>query len=371
MLKKLLIIIMILIPNIVNAEECSKKSLGYIKEDRNYLIDYNDYKIERTPWTLGFSENSVENRTVYEISEVEKVRYIHISKLRGLDSVMINEIIIKENNQIIDYQATCENCSENFESYIKDGNLKQENSYMYLNGYLKLDLKDYYSLEELNIELYFTDYYNVGIGYEMATSKEDDKEKIYTEMYELMYFISNDKNPYFTRKWDISRFLFRNPEFTEPIISELEEEPTKFKRVIPKNQYIEENILYNHYEYVCEEITAPIIEEPNEEVIEEPKEEIIDNKIKEEIIEKPVNDIKIIKKEPPVNNEITKPKVEKTVNTEQITKQNSSTIKAIKEKEITKQDTKTYKNSFSNFLILILLILLIIYVKNRLFSRKK
>jgi len=132
------------------------------------------YETKYSEWSKDEPDYSV-SRTYQEQKKFEyvfaqDVRYIHLFDLQGsYGSFRIPELIIKINGVEIDYTFNCEGCWEDFDKYIHNGIIVENESYIYNDGSLVIDLGRDYPINDIEITFYIFD-----LG---------DEEKIYTIGY--------------------------------------------------------------------------------------------------------------------------------------------------------------------------------------------
>lgn len=131
---------------------------GYFdKMDLNDFI-YGDYE----PWTEVLEDThikyDVEERLAYYYQNKKKIRYIYLTDVHGSNgSLRINEIIIKHKGVNVSYLTSGYLLNSNFNSYIRNGKIDENMSYIGNGGYLEIDLGNYYYLNDLDLEFYFYD----------------------------------------------------------------------------------------------------------------------------------------------------------------------------------------------------------------------
>lgn len=218
-----------------------------------YIDEFDYIKTEFSEW----NDNSpklqpnriIENREVYYYQDIDNIRYIHLDKfLGGNNKLNINEIKVFSDENLIDYEVYCDGCNIEFNDYINNGNIYQENSYIDINGYLRLDLLDYYDLKNLKIELYFTDYTNEEKRYEINTSKDQNfSSNMFTYVLERMFFKHNSNTEVVKKEWKLADILFKNPTFQDKVLSLDYIESSKTRKVFKANQYRYFDTLYQYY----------------------------------------------------------------------------------------------------------------------------
>lgn len=386
MKRKILLIafIFMFIPKV--KAECiieEKIDIGYMEKNDAYIIDDTDYKINYKDWSLQVpnSEN-YEVREMLYYREVKPIRYIHLYNFAGDGVLHINEIIVKKNGVPLMYSAYCESCSPNFEFEIQDGDVFKGNPYIDLDGYIRIDLNSYYSIGDLTIELYITDFSNKEKKYEISTTHDETLDHIYTNILEKMWFTHKNYNEYIKREWSLSNILYVNPEYTDYMPATPGMVPTKYREVSLKSEFREEVRLYKHYENVvnqCPEI-------PPSEPVEEPKPVIPkpdpiekEDPVVVPIEPKPVennNEIESVQEEIAIPSPLIEVKKETAnpvvnINNKDVKEPDESKEKVVEKvvteiREVTVEKIKV-KNNFSLVIILLLIIIIrgMIDVKNK------
>lgn len=238
-------------------KEVRKNGEYYIKNknDEQYTyIDLEDYlKTEYTDWNLNIPEVEIEReikeREIYRYSEIKKIKYIHLKDFMGENNQLkINEIIIKSNNIEIPFTLQCEYCSEEFLEKVTNGNLTNEESYILSNGYIIIDLEEYYSLSEIEIIVYMTDYGTGAKRIYVEMSREGEKDSnIYSYGEVVMFFTNNETDKYYDYALSLNQQSFRNPEWEEFQISYEPIEETRIRIVCIENEYSYRDTKYRYY----------------------------------------------------------------------------------------------------------------------------
>lgn len=232
----------------------------YIKEtneSEHQKLDETDF-IQTTfsNWSLNVPDEKpnreVQTRSVYYYSDIKKIKYIHFYSLSGSNNRLnLNEITIyNKNNNRINYNIICEGCNDNFHKYINDGNNYQVDSYIEVGGYLRLELDDYYDLNDLKIQLYLTDFDRDEKNFEINTSRDAViNNNIYSWIFTKNWFTHNSNNEYTKCEYNIIDFLLKNPEWTDESRSLTPVLPSKTRFVLPKTEYSYRDTLYKYYSF--------------------------------------------------------------------------------------------------------------------------
>ena len=104
---------------------------------------------------------------------MKEVRYIHLSNLQGsYGSLRISEIEVYVDNNKISYSYYCEGCNSDFKDHINNGKTIENMSYINNNGYLRIDLNNYYSIDRINLKLYLFDVGTTTKKYDIKITRE-------------------------------------------------------------------------------------------------------------------------------------------------------------------------------------------------------
>ncbi|NLM63567.1 MAG: hypothetical protein GX190_04565 [Mollicutes bacterium] len=229
----------------------------YVKGQNNSLYPYID---EEDFITTNWSEwtdsapneeegRKIKTREVYYYQEMKKVRYIHFTDIRGSNSRLnINEIIVSNNNEPISYTIYCEGCNNDFYEKITNGIITFEDSYILEDGYLRIDLNDYYHLSDLSIKFYITDFGYDEKRYTLSTSRDSSiNSNIYTFVVTRLFFKNNNFNEYMERNYKLGKLIFRQPEWDEWKKSLLPIDSSSTRRVQKKLEYSYQDTMYRYY----------------------------------------------------------------------------------------------------------------------------
>ncbi len=238
-----------------------KKGNGeyFILGENNSLystIDIDDYIYSNySEWSLikpSFKEGRIiKEREIYYYSDIKKIRYVHLNNFFGSDNkLIINEIVVRNNEFEIPFSIYCEGCSENFYEKVVNGNLEPEGSYILNDGYLVLDLGDYYSINSLEIYFSLTNYNNNVNIININTSRENDiNSNIYNKFNSSLYFLNNEVETYNIFNYKFKDFILTDPEWNEYKRNEEMVLEDKFRRVELRKEYSYKDILYYYYNF--------------------------------------------------------------------------------------------------------------------------
>lgn len=220
------------------------------------MFDINDYIYSNySKWSLikpCFKEGRIiKEREVCYYSDIKKIRYVHFDNFFGSDNrLIINEIVVNNNEFEIPFSIYCEGCSEGFYEKVVNGNLEPEGSYILNDGYLVLDLGDYYYINSLEISFSLSNYNNNTSVININTSRENDlKSRIYNNFNSYLYFINNEEETFSVFNYKFQDFILIDPEWNEYKRSEETVLEDKFKRVELRREYSYKDILYYYYNF--------------------------------------------------------------------------------------------------------------------------
>ncbi len=173
--------------------ELDDLSLYSFKDETDYI------KTEFSNWDHEYIPKYVEGRTIEErqirkYHELRPIRYIFFEDIiGGFTTFNISELNILINQKEIEYDIECEKCSPNFAYFINNGINNENNVYIENGGNFKIDLRNYYGIGDIRIELYMYDsvpntkkckiYMNEG-------STLDDRNYVYKEF--VTYVVSDN-----------------------------------------------------------------------------------------------------------------------------------------------------------------------------------
>ena len=157
----------------------NSKILGNYKlyDGSNNLSLEDCYETEYSSWSETLPVNNVgriyEQRIKYEYIMAERVRYIHLYDLQGsYGAFRIPELMIKVNNNEINYTYECIGCWEDFDKYIHNGIYAENSSYIDNGGSLIIDLGGEYPIDDIEIIFYIFDLGDVDKTYTVGFSKD-------------------------------------------------------------------------------------------------------------------------------------------------------------------------------------------------------
>ncbi len=229
--------------------------MGENKDEHPYLDNIDFIFTNFSEWSSTLPivkpERKIEKRNAYYYQDVKKIKYFHFTNLKGsFGKLNINEIIIynKTTNQKISYKTECDNCNSSFSKHISDGNFYQVDSYILNDGYLRLELDDYYDLNDLKIIFYLTDLGTHEKAYEISTSRDGNiNSNIYSSVYTRHWFTHQFNDELKKVEYDVIDFLFENPERTEEKVSLVPIYPSKTRLVFTREEYRYQDKLYKYY----------------------------------------------------------------------------------------------------------------------------
>jgi hypothetical protein len=123
-----------------------------IVEDDFIKGEFSEWQEEWYPKTLG---REIESKVAYKYHIIRPIRYIFIKNVSESDFTFnVSELNILIDDSIVDYIFECSNCSTNFNNEINDGNIDQNDVYINNGGILRIDLGDYYRINQVKLRLY-------------------------------------------------------------------------------------------------------------------------------------------------------------------------------------------------------------------------
>ena len=161
-------------------------------KEKNILGDYKLYNLQEqfsddcyysdfSSWSNNKIDNEgyiYEQRTKYNYTLSDGVRYIHLYNLQGsYDAFRITELIVNVAGKSIDYQYICDGCWEDFDKYINNGIYDENKSYIDNGGSLIIDLGKNYPIHQIEVIFYLFDLGPSDKLYTVGYSK--DKKNIY------------------------------------------------------------------------------------------------------------------------------------------------------------------------------------------------
>lgn len=150
-------------------------------------INYSDIKGgEFSEWSdtnpVRMTGRVVQTKEVTTYKDLKEIRYISLTNVQGnYGAFRISELEIYAGDEAIAFDYTCHNCNANFDSYIKNGKIYENMSYLYNGGDIIIDLNNYYPADSLKIKLYLFDQGSDCKLYQMHMSGDSDQ-----------YYLSNN-----------------------------------------------------------------------------------------------------------------------------------------------------------------------------------
>lgn len=229
----------------------------YYKEgenDLNYpLINKKDLKkSEWTDWSKNAPKEEpnreINTKKFYEYQNMKKVRYLHLDQFEGSNNQLdIIELELKINGQEIEYDAVCEKCSPEWIEIIKNHNtLDSENKIDY-DDYVRIDLKDWYVLDQIEFTLYLKDQTEHRKSYHYYYTANPEKDaRIYAEniYYHWFQTAPNETHQIIRNAEDLA---LKDPEWLELQISEEYIEPSLTRQVQETTYYQYQDTMYRYY----------------------------------------------------------------------------------------------------------------------------
>ncbi|NLL44144.1 MAG: hypothetical protein GX247_00550 [Mollicutes bacterium] len=250
------------------------KILGdyYIEGENNPnfpLIDYEDFIVTSfSEWSKTKPEEKlnrlINERTLYEYQDMKEVRYIHLSNLQGsYGSLRISEIEVYVDNNKISYSYYCEGCNSDFKDHINNGKTIENMSYINNNGYLRIDLNNYYSIDRINLKLYLFDVGTTTKKYDIKITREKNLNSTsYLEKKVSLNFSCEKLSEIIPFTYNYLNMNITNLEWYEKKESLDYIESTPTRKVNPIKEYQYQDKLYRYYKLEKEYSNDYYKEEP-------------------------------------------------------------------------------------------------------------
>lgn len=237
-------------------KETMKNGDHYIEEENDpeySLINRKDTK--KTDWSDWQTtppeekkNREIKSKEFYEYQDMKKIRYIHLEQFHGENNKLnITEIEVKINGNVIDYEVECENCAEEFSKNIKNQNLLDENNYIEDSGYLRIDLKEEYNLNEFTFIIHMKDTSTERKMYNLYITRDPERNsRIYGEAMHFHWFQTEETETY-PKEHSMNSVNITNPEWEEKVLSETKIESSKTRKVTKRTYYQYQDTLYRYY----------------------------------------------------------------------------------------------------------------------------
>ena len=131
--------------------------------DGNYPYRSNEFiQTDFTSWSkekpIDAKGRVIKTKEIFEYAKRLPIRYLYFYDINGSRNVLrFLEIKIYHNEEEISYDLECQKC--NNQEKLNDNNYDQGYTSVLNSNTFVLDLKDYYDLDELKLEIYLTDNY--------------------------------------------------------------------------------------------------------------------------------------------------------------------------------------------------------------------
>lgn len=224
-------------------------------------LDESNYIIKSfTDWDYFIPEEKinrvVESKDIYQYREMKEVRYIHFNNfLGGNNRLNITEIKVMAGDNVVNYSVYCEGCNNNFNTYVNNFIVHEVKSHVSLDGYIRLDLNDYYPLDSLKVYVYFFDdttfEKRISIYYTRDEELQfDGNTNIYAHNLVRSFFTHKSNDEIHELVFDINFVLFKNPEFTELKYSEHPVNSSKTRSVNKTKLYRYQDTYFYYYDLI-------------------------------------------------------------------------------------------------------------------------
>lgn len=234
-----------------------KKSKYFIKNantEEYPIIDDTDFiYTDFSEWSfneVNDEEKLIESRKVYKYQEMDKVRYIHLTNIKGGNDVLrIAEITVMNGRIPLTYKTACSGCSMNYKDYINNGDTKENLAYIINNQTLTLDLTTEYDLNLLTLNLYL---YDVTDTIKTVTISYSNNPNINQNTFSKFNLTSSYKNTTLDSivpiTYNVSKNDLINPAWGTEAVSQAYITSTLTKKVIPATQYRYKEKMYLYYD---------------------------------------------------------------------------------------------------------------------------
>lgn len=217
----------------------------YIKDNSNYHEEVSDWV------TVKPSEGEIEEQIAYYYKYTKPIRYIIISNVHGTDGMFkIPEIRVVARSQELQYYIDCIGCSNNFEEFISNKKIDENNSYIIEKGKIIIDLNGYYNIDEVLLTLYVYDEGDEDVSFEINYKNELDGFNYYSKSYYNRFSteISSPKILHF----DLSNIVVDTPLWTNELKTYTPIESNKMMQVREVIEYRTKIIKYYYYKSMRE-----------------------------------------------------------------------------------------------------------------------
>jgi hypothetical protein len=302
-MKKILIALIIFIPNIISAKEYYgdfkyietkdvfeestnirmvnpfNKYKYYFNQEKGQYLEMdlqNEYNYqdldnyiydEYGEWQnifLDKEEDLYQEREVYEYKELKPIRYIHFFNLKGSNGgFRITELDIMYQGKEIGFNYYCEGCSTYFDQGINNQKANENLSVIFNGGYLRLDLGSYYKLEDIIIKMYLYDVTNESKNYSIAFSREEELNKHYYSQTWVDFFKNKDLDDLVLRTITPFGMIPHKLEYDHEVLLEGAPPNNTLGSVVNQTQYRYRHKFYYFYN-IEKTYSEDYLTEPNE-----------------------------------------------------------------------------------------------------------
>lgn len=127
-------------------------------KDTTYpFVDKNEWMVSAwSDWTEEEIElkegRKIEKRTLYQVQRQKKVRYFYLYDVRSeSEKFQISELSFYLNGEKLDVTYECDTCTSNYQILAQNQIIKETPFSMEQGGMLKVDLQEYYPMEQLEV----------------------------------------------------------------------------------------------------------------------------------------------------------------------------------------------------------------------------
>jgi len=202
-MKKIFLILLLLVPSLVRAEEMSKK----LEKEKYYKYYYLEKKFANTFYKEGenprefphqsdiftygeklissstkpqIEEDIVEEKIISKYKEKVKIRYLILENLNSDYAINLQEIEVWNKSTKLNYQITCSNvCSGDLIKSINNNVQSGEYNYITNGTNLVIDLKEEYFPEDITLKIYLASAYGKTLRFHFIANEDGNLNNLY------------------------------------------------------------------------------------------------------------------------------------------------------------------------------------------------
>jgi len=230
----------------------------YIKGENDEqfpFIDEEDFILsEASNWNKEMPQErdyrTIDAKTVYKYNDLDKVRFLYIYDVFGsYGSLRFQEIDVSVNGVYIDYGLNCNGCNMYFINHVNNDIIRENMGYIANEtGHAMLDLKNYYSADELLIEIYLYDVEDTVKKFSLALSgssyfyNDHTLHKDFSKRFEV-----DDFESYYINVVPDDTFILNDDKYGEDEFSDDEVDENAFRKIESYEVYSYFDELYKYY----------------------------------------------------------------------------------------------------------------------------